>query len=43
MNWLVNPTGTRDGFRSVDWVVELMNLYTKARRCKFSTAAGNLL
>ena len=31
MNWLVNPTGGKDGFRGVDWVVELMNLYTKAR------------
>jgi hypothetical protein len=29
MNWLVNPTGCKDGFRGVDWVVELMNLYTK--------------
>ena len=29
MNWLVNPTGKPDGFRGVDWVVELMNLYTK--------------
>lgn len=29
MNWLVNPTGKPDGFRAVDWVVELNNLYTK--------------
>lgn len=34
MNWLVNPTGSKDGFRGVDWVVELMNLYTKVRNCK---------
>jgi hypothetical protein len=31
MNWLVNPTGKRDGFRGVDWVVKLINLYTKVR------------
>ncbi|TCD59776.1 hypothetical protein EIP91_011478 [Steccherinum ochraceum] len=29
MNWLCNPTGRPDGFRPVDWLVELMNLYTK--------------
>ncbi|TFK77255.1 hypothetical protein BDN72DRAFT_910171 [Pluteus cervinus] len=29
-NILVNPKGKPDGFRGVDWVVELMNLYTKA-------------
>ncbi|PSS32232.1 hypothetical protein PHLCEN_2v2001 [Hermanssonia centrifuga] len=29
LNWLCNPTGKQDGFRAVDWVVELMNLYTK--------------
>ncbi|KIJ31748.1 hypothetical protein M422DRAFT_124782, partial [Sphaerobolus stellatus SS14] len=29
MNWLVNPTGRPNGFRAVDWVVELNNLYTK--------------
>jgi hypothetical protein len=34
MNWLVNPTGRKDGFRGVDWVVELMNLYTKVSNCK---------
>ena len=28
-NWLVNPTGKEDGFRGVDWLVELNNLYTK--------------
>ena len=42
MNWLVNPTGTKDGFRGVDWVVELMNLYTKVRIWKFGTAARSL-
>lgn len=26
---LVNPTGKRDHFRAVDWMVELLNLYTK--------------
>jgi len=40
MNWLVNPTGRKDGFRRVDWVVELMNLYTKVRNCKLTTARG---
>jgi hypothetical protein len=34
MNWLVNPTGQKDGFRGVDWVVELMNLYTKVSHYK---------
>jgi hypothetical protein len=34
MNWLVNPTGRKDGFRGVDWVVELMNLYTKVSNHK---------
>ncbi|KAI0074535.1 hypothetical protein K474DRAFT_1601263 [Panus rudis PR-1116 ss-1] len=29
LNWLCNPTGRPDGFRAVDWLVELMNLYTK--------------
>jgi len=42
MNWLVNPTGCKDGFRGVDWVVELMNLYTKARNRKLSTVARSL-
>jgi hypothetical protein len=31
MNWLVNPTGWKDGFYSVDWVVKLLNLYMKVR------------
>ncbi|KAI0071748.1 hypothetical protein K474DRAFT_1606364, partial [Panus rudis PR-1116 ss-1] len=26
LNWLCNPTGKPDGFRAVDWLVELMNL-----------------
>jgi len=43
MNWLVNPMGSRDGFCSVDWVVELINLYTKARKGKLSTRARSLL
>ncbi|KAI0083556.1 hypothetical protein BDY19DRAFT_1079007 [Irpex rosettiformis] len=29
LNWLCNPTGRPDGFRAVDWLVELMNLYIK--------------
>lgn len=33
MNWLINPTGKPDGFRGVDWVVELVNLYTKVSVC----------
>ena len=40
INWLVNPTGQKDGFRGVDWVVELMNLYTKVRNCKLIAARG---
>ena len=28
-NWLCNPTGKPMGFRGVDWLVELYNLYTK--------------
>ncbi|KAF8311900.1 hypothetical protein DL93DRAFT_2115578, partial [Clavulina sp. PMI_390] len=30
LNWLLNPTGRHDGFRAVDWVIELNNLYLKA-------------
>ncbi len=29
-NWLCNPKGTPDGFRALDWLQELNNLYTKA-------------
>ena len=29
MHWLCNPNGTLDGFRGMDWLVELNNLYTK--------------
>src|SRR5260370_40249977 len=29
MHWLCNPTGTPDGFRGMDWWVELNKLYTK--------------
>ncbi|EPT02383.1 hypothetical protein FOMPIDRAFT_53849 [Fomitopsis schrenkii] len=29
LNWLVNPTGKPHAFRGVDWLVELMNLFTK--------------
>jgi hypothetical protein len=29
LNWLCNPSGRRDGFRAVDWLVELNNLYIK--------------
>jgi len=43
MNWLVNPTGEKDGFRGVDWVVELMNLYTKVRNHRCHTAARRSL
>lgn len=28
-NWLCNPRGTRDGFRGVDWLLEINNLLTK--------------
>lgn len=28
-NWLCNPTGAHDGFRRVDWLLELNNLLTK--------------
>ncbi|KAF8344262.1 uncharacterized protein EI90DRAFT_2902059 [Cantharellus anzutake] len=27
--WLCNPSGNNGGFRAIDWLVELMNLYTK--------------
>src|SRR5260370_30718775 len=27
--WLCNPMGKMDGFQLVDWLLELMNLYTK--------------
>ena len=27
--WLCNPSGKPKGFRPIDWLVELMNLYTK--------------
>ena len=42
VNWLVNPTGSKDRFRSIDWVVELMNLHIKARNCKLKTVARSL-
>jgi len=29
MNWLCNPSGKVDGFRALDWLQELNNLYTK--------------
>ena len=29
MNWLINLTEKPDGYRAVDWIVELVNLYTK--------------
>lgn len=29
LNWLCNPSGKVDGFRAIDWLVELMNLYIK--------------
>ncbi|PBK75485.1 hypothetical protein ARMSODRAFT_1012942 [Armillaria solidipes] len=29
-NWLCNTKGTPDGFRALDWLQELNNLYTKA-------------
>ena len=29
MNWLCNPGGRADGFRAIDWMVELNNLYIK--------------
>ncbi|KAI0258559.1 hypothetical protein BC834DRAFT_835342 [Gloeopeniophorella convolvens] len=29
LNWLCNPTGRPDGFRALDWLQELYNLYTK--------------
>src|SRR5260221_8302637 len=32
MHWLCNPKGTPDGFRGVDWWVELNNLYTKVHQ-----------
>jgi len=29
LNWLCNPSGRYDGFRAIDWLVELNNLYIK--------------
>lgn len=29
LNWLCNPTGRADGFRAVDWLVELNNMMQK--------------
>jgi hypothetical protein len=29
LNWLCNPSGHCDGFRAIDWLVELNNLYIK--------------
>ena len=44
LNWLVNPSGKPDGFRSVDWLVELNNLYTKViYGGKFSNRTLNLM
>ncbi len=37
MHWLCNPTGTPEGFRGVDWWVELNNLYTKVGQCECHT------
>ena len=31
--WLCNPSGHTNKFHPVDWLVELMNLYTKVSRC----------
>ena len=43
MNWLVNPMGSKDGFCGIDWVVELMNLHTKVRKCQLCTMAREKL
>ena len=32
MNWLINPTEKPDGYHTVDWVVELINLYKKVSK-----------
>jgi hypothetical protein len=37
-NWLVNPTGKKDGFRGVDWVVERNNFMHK---CLYSGSSSN--
>ena len=37
MHWLCNPSGTPEGFRGVDWWVELNNLYTKVRQSRDPT------
>ena len=39
MHWLVDPTGSKDGFRGVDWV---MNLYTNAGNSKLRNVASSL-
>lgn len=42
-NWLCNPKGTPNGFRGMDWLQELNNLYTKAcsNLTGFSECHGN--
>lgn len=38
LHWLANPTGKKDGFRGVDWVVERNNFMHK---CLYSGASSN--
>lgn len=38
LHWLVNPTGKKDGFRGVDWVVERNNFMHK---CLYSGSSSN--
>jgi hypothetical protein len=37
---LVNPTGKPGGFRGVDWVVELLNLFTKVCQVRIADLAS---
>lgn len=41
-NWLCNPKGTPDGFRALDWLQELNNLYTKVSQTNIVTCENQL-
>lgn len=43
LNWLCNPTGAKDGFRAIDWLVELNNLYIKVRVRSILGSLGSLV
>ncbi|KAG8795698.1 hypothetical protein FRC12_010935 [Ceratobasidium sp. 428] len=37
-NWFANPTGKKDGFRGVDWMIERDNYFQK---CQYSGSSSN--